>query len=245
MPGQRQLSDKQIRALIERGAVIGAACDAWMLYPGWERGVTDPHEAGVSLRSVADHIDYVCQIAGNADHAGIGSDLDGGFGTEQGPTDLDTIADLQRLPEMLRARGYTGADVEKIQDVKPRHLDFESPDAKGLDMPRAAVGAFLGIPGRIHEPQADPAAYDLVVFGAPTWATSLASPARAYLKQMRKRLPKTAFYVLGGGLKPERALKQMVRISRATPLATIIIKDEELEGEAYKPRLDAFLDELA
>lgn len=114
VPGQRQLSDEQIRALIGRGAIIGAVCDAWMLYPGWERGVTDPHEAGVSLQSVADHIDHVCQIAGSADHAGIGSDLDGGFGTEQGPVDVDTIADLGRLSGILAARGYTGADVEKI-----------------------------------------------------------------------------------------------------------------------------------
>lgn len=114
VPAQRQLSDEQIKRLIDRDAVIGSVCDAWMLVPGWQRGVTDPHEAGVSLRNVVDHIDHVCQIAGNARHAGIGSDLDGGFGTEQGPTDLDTIADLQRIPVMLRARGYSEADIEGI-----------------------------------------------------------------------------------------------------------------------------------
>jgi membrane dipeptidase len=68
----------------------------------------------VTLNTVVDHIDRVCQLAGNARHAGIGSDLDGGFGREQSPADLDTIADLQRLPDLLRARGYSAADVEGI-----------------------------------------------------------------------------------------------------------------------------------
>ena len=113
VPGQRQLATT-VRAPIGRGAVIGAVCDAWRLSPGWERGVTAPREAGGSLQSVADHIDYICQMAGNADHAGIGSDLDGGFGTEQGPVDVDTIADLGRLSGILATRGYTSVDVEKI-----------------------------------------------------------------------------------------------------------------------------------
>ena len=112
VPGDRQLTDEQIRRLVGRGAVIGAALDAWMLYPGWVRGQTQP--AVVSLEAVADHIDHVCQIAGSARHSAIGSDLDGGFGTEQTPGDLDTIADLQKLEGILARRGYTEADVDGI-----------------------------------------------------------------------------------------------------------------------------------
>jgi membrane dipeptidase len=112
VPDQRQLTDNQIKRLIARGAVIGAALDAWMLYPGWIRGETQPEVVG--LDAVIDHIDHVCQLAGNARHAGLGSDLDGGFGTEQTPRDLDTIVDLQRVPEMLRQRGYSNADIENI-----------------------------------------------------------------------------------------------------------------------------------
>lgn len=114
VPHNRQYSDEQIRVLIDRGAVIGAAFDAWMLSPGWVRGVTTPLSAGVTLETVANHIDHVCQIAGNARHAGIGSDLDGAFGTEQCPSDLDTIADLQRLPAILKKRGYSETDVEGV-----------------------------------------------------------------------------------------------------------------------------------
>jgi membrane dipeptidase len=110
----RQLTDDQIKRLIARGAVIGAALDTWMMVPGWIRGQTTPEQAGVKLEHVVNHIDRVCQLAGNHNHSAIGTDLDGGFGREQSPLDLDTIADLQRLPDMLRKRGYKEAAIEAI-----------------------------------------------------------------------------------------------------------------------------------
>lgn len=114
VPNQRQLTDDQIKRLIGRGAVIGTALDTWMLYPGWERGKTKPEEAGVTLETMVDHIDRICQLAGNSRHAAVGTDLDGGFGREQSPCDLDTIADLQRLPSMLKRRGYDDQAIEGI-----------------------------------------------------------------------------------------------------------------------------------
>jgi membrane dipeptidase len=95
-PHQRQLADDQIRALLARDAVIGAALDCWMLVP---------------LEKVVEHIDHVCQIAGNTRHIGLGSDLDGGFGREQSPCDLDTIADVGRLCDLLQARGWSEEDI--------------------------------------------------------------------------------------------------------------------------------------
>jgi membrane dipeptidase len=112
VPGDRQFSDEQIRRLIERDAVIGVACDSWMLVPNYKRGQT-PREAA-TLNSVADHIDHICQLAGNANHVGIGSDLDGGFGTEQSPLEIDSIADLQKLAPILQQRGYSESDVAAI-----------------------------------------------------------------------------------------------------------------------------------
>jgi len=112
VPGQRQLTDEQIRALIGRRAVIGAACDAWMLHPDYVPSQTP--RSLIGLDAVVDHIDHVCQLAGNARHAAIGSDLDGGFGTEQSPRDLDTIADLQKIPALLSKRGYSASDVEGV-----------------------------------------------------------------------------------------------------------------------------------
>ena len=112
VPGDRQLTDEQIRALVTRDAVIGVALDSWMLHRNYVRGETD--NSLVSMERVIDHIDHVCQLAGNARHCGIGSDLDGGFGTEQSPRELDTIADLQRIPDLLRRRGYQESDIEGI-----------------------------------------------------------------------------------------------------------------------------------
>ena len=112
VPGQRQFSDEQLKALLARGGVVGAALDAWMLYPGWVKGET-PNTV-VGLEAVARHIDHVCQLAGNAGQAAIGSDLDGGYGTEQCPHDLDTIADLQKVAGLLGGMGYSDEDVEGV-----------------------------------------------------------------------------------------------------------------------------------
>ncbi len=114
VPHERQFTDDQLKILFERGAVIGGVLDAWMLVPDWERGKTKPAEAGVKLEHVVEHIDYICQLAGNTRHSGIGTDLDGGYGLEQSPSDLDTISDLQRLPDLFRARGYTDEDIAGI-----------------------------------------------------------------------------------------------------------------------------------
>lgn len=111
---QRQLTDDQIRRLIERDAVIGGSLDVWMIVPNWVRGKSDPFKDGAPLEAIINHYDHICQIAGNANHIAIGSDLDGMFGKEQSPYDLETIADLQRLPDLLAGRGYSQEDIAKV-----------------------------------------------------------------------------------------------------------------------------------
>jgi membrane dipeptidase len=110
----RQYSDEQIKVLIDRGAVIGAALDAWMMVPNWVRGVSTPEGMNCNLEVMIDHIDHICQIAGNTLHVGMGTDLDGAFGREQCPYDLKTIADLQKVTRLLAKRGYTDADIENM-----------------------------------------------------------------------------------------------------------------------------------
>ena len=111
VPHQRQFSDPQLRAVFKRDGVVGVAFDNWMLKFGWTLG--DP-AARVSLGDVVDHIDHLCQLAGNAAQVGLGTDLDGGFGREQSPADLDTIADLQMLAGLLEQRGYAPADIANL-----------------------------------------------------------------------------------------------------------------------------------
>lgn len=110
----RQFSDTQFKELIRRGAVIGMPLDAWMMVPNWERGKSTPKSMGVTLNTMIDHLSHICELAGNTNHVGMGTDLDGGFGKEQCPHDLETIADLQKIPDLLSKRGFSEDDIKKI-----------------------------------------------------------------------------------------------------------------------------------
>lgn len=108
---QRQFSDQQYLEVIRRDGVVGIAMDIIMLQEGYLRGKS-PRLA--TLETAVDNIDIVCQLAGDARHVGIGSDLDGGYGCEQTPRDLDRISDLQMLADLLSKRGYSHEDVRGI-----------------------------------------------------------------------------------------------------------------------------------
>jgi membrane dipeptidase len=114
VPHNRQFSDEQLRVLIERKAVIGVAMDAWMIVPGWVRGSSTPTGMNCGLEQLADHIDHICGIAGHASQIAIGTDLDGGFGREQCPHDVETIADVHKLSGILARRGYSDEDITGI-----------------------------------------------------------------------------------------------------------------------------------
>lgn len=114
VPTQRQLTDEQIRCLIERDAVIGGMLDCWAMDIRFIDTVSDPWQLNIRLEQLADHWDHICQLAGNSLHVAIGSDLDGIFGTEQSPWDMHSIADLQRFRDILSGRGYRQTDIENI-----------------------------------------------------------------------------------------------------------------------------------
>jgi membrane dipeptidase len=109
----RQFTDRVLRGVIERGGVVGLVPFNTFLKVGWLRANGSRREE-VSLAHLADHIDHVCQLAGNTRHAGIGSDFDGGFGLQSVPPEIDTIADLHKLTDFLQPRGYSDTDLEAI-----------------------------------------------------------------------------------------------------------------------------------
>ncbi len=113
-PWNRQFADDQIKAVVERGGVLGMAFDAIMMVPGWRHLKSKPADFQLKIERICDHIDHICQLAGSAKHVGIGTDLDGGYGTDQMPMDMNSIADLQTIPALLKARGYSNADIEGI-----------------------------------------------------------------------------------------------------------------------------------
>lgn len=109
----RHLPDRVIEGVIERDGVVGVAPFNSYLKPGWSKEKGHSREE-VPLDVVANHIDHICQLAGDALHAGIGSDFDGGFGLQSVPPEIDTIADLQKLVSLLQARGYSETNAADI-----------------------------------------------------------------------------------------------------------------------------------
>lgn len=107
----RMLTDEQIATVTGGGGVIGVPVFNAFLEPGYQK-TTDPDT--VPLSRIADHMDHICQIAGDADHAAIGSDADGGFGAEHTPAGLDTIADFNKIGDTLSGRGYNDQQVAAV-----------------------------------------------------------------------------------------------------------------------------------
>ena len=107
VPTDRQLSDEMIRALVARDGVIGAVFFNRFIKPGASR-------EEVALSDVVTHIRHVCDLAGDTRHAAIGTDLDGGFGVEQTPREIDTVADLYKLGDALSAANFGDQDIENI-----------------------------------------------------------------------------------------------------------------------------------
>src|SRR5512141_479248 len=112
-PTNRHYSDRALRGILERGGIVGNVPLNSFLKSGWNRNNGSRREE-VPLDTLAAHIDHVCQLAGDSLHAGIGSDFDGGFGVQSVPPEIDTVADLQKLVPLLRARGYSDADAANI-----------------------------------------------------------------------------------------------------------------------------------
>ncbi len=108
----RLLSDRVIHGILERDGIIGVVPFNSFLKDGWLKEKSSREE--VSITRLVDHIDHVCQLAGDARHVGIGTDFDGGFGLQSTPIEIDTIADLQKLVPLLLSRGYTEEDTAAI-----------------------------------------------------------------------------------------------------------------------------------
>lgn len=118
-PNQRLLHDDTIRLLIERDGVIGVIPWNAFLNSSWKAG--DDRRA-VTLGTLVNHIDHICQIAGDAAHAALGTDFDGGFGFPQIPYELRHIGDLGKIQAVLSRRGYSQRDIDKILNGNWRRI---------------------------------------------------------------------------------------------------------------------------
>jgi membrane dipeptidase len=123
--GNRLLPDDVIRGIIARQGIIGVIPFCKFLDNDWEKG---DRRDGITLETLAAHIDHICQMAGDALHAGLGSDFDGGFGLESAPAGVETIADLQKLAPILMAKGYNNEEIAAVLGENwLRHLKINLP----------------------------------------------------------------------------------------------------------------------
>lgn len=98
VPTDRHLSDEMIRAIGDRNGVVGLLLGNAFLEPRWSR---EDRSVPVTLADqVRRHAERVAALVG-WDRVAIGSDLDGGFGRDESPLELDTVADLHRVGEVV------------------------------------------------------------------------------------------------------------------------------------------------
>jgi membrane dipeptidase len=109
VPTDRHLSDNMIRALIQRGGVIGINFYDKFLLPPAEHGTRR-----ATLDDVVRHVRHMCDLAGNAHHVALGTDMDGGFGRDQIPREIRTAGDLPNVADALSRAGFASSDVEAI-----------------------------------------------------------------------------------------------------------------------------------
>lgn len=107
----RHLSDEAITSLADRGGVVGIVPFNRFLKADWQ---PDQGRESVGIDQIVAHIDHVCQLVGNSGHVGLGTDFDGGFGLDQVPEGLDSVADLRLIGEALKTQGYPAQAVEDI-----------------------------------------------------------------------------------------------------------------------------------
>ena len=126
VPGERQLPDYLLTLIVERGAVVGVPMHADMLHRGvqinWLEGAGNapirerfPRD-GVSLEDFCDHVDHICQLAGDSTHAGIGGDTDGQGGRPGAPSGVESVV------AVLENRGYARADIDNVMHMNWQRL---------------------------------------------------------------------------------------------------------------------------
>ena len=110
-PRERLFSDDVLRRLFERDGIVGVVPFNRFLNSDWKKSDA---RSTITLDLLVNHIDHMCQLAGNSKHVGLGTDFDGGFGWPEVPFEIDTIGDMQQLVDVLKARGYEDSDIEGI-----------------------------------------------------------------------------------------------------------------------------------
>ena len=92
----------------------------------------------------------------------------------------------------------------------------------------------------IKKTRTDPAAYDLVVIGAPMWAGNMASPVRSYLDQKEGFLPAVAFLCTSGGSDTAKMMQDMQEFCEQKAVALLGLIDKEVKAGTCAGKIEEF-----
>jgi len=113
VPGDRQLSDEMIKAIVQRDGVIGINFyDEFLLPP------SDYKKRKARMSDLLAHIHRMCDLAGSARHVALGTDMDGGVGRDDIPQEIRTSADLPLIAGYLSEAGFADQDVAASMGMK-------------------------------------------------------------------------------------------------------------------------------
>ena len=111
VPGDRQITDSTAREVAHRGGVLGISFYQHHLRP----------KGAATLLDVVRQALHLARAAGGPEHVGLGTDLDGGFGTKYAP--FDELEQIKELPRLLR-KHFSSTQTEGI--MGENWLDFLS-----------------------------------------------------------------------------------------------------------------------
>ena len=118
------------------------------------------------------------------------------------------------------------ADIEELRDRKER---------KGiLGFMLSGMDARLKRKANLKEIINNPALYDVVILGTPTWANTISTPIRTYIQHNSNSFEKVAFFVTSGFGRAKSALgisKDMANLCGKEPVAFLSLGIKDIDKE--------------
>lgn len=90
----------------------------------------------------------------------------------------------------------------------------------------------------------DPSQFDVVIVGTPVWASSMSSPVRAFLDDQAAKFNRVALFCTLGGNGGTAALRQMQKICKKLPVATMEVTQRNISSNAMDQSVQSFVSRI-
>ena len=125
-----------------------------------------------------------------------------------------------------------GAEVERIADKRNRE--------GRLGYIKCTIDQNLSLCPSLKPMRSDPGEYDIVAVGTPLWGSTCCAPIRTFLKEVKGRLRKVAFFCTMREGNEEKAFLDMQSHCGTEPFATLFVTEDELKGDFPADKVAAF-----